>query len=72
MQYDVLSFQGGVGKVAGLRRGSHEAVLGQNQDLEGESKLGERQPWVRWSTGPGGPSGLGHIKLRIFRVVLVE
>ena len=67
MQYDVLSFQGGVGKVAGLRRGSHEAVLSQNQDLAGESKLGESQPWVRWSKW-----STGHIKSRIFRVVLVE
>ena len=45
---DVFSVQGGVGKVAGLRRGSHETALAQNQEVEGVSKPGEK------SGGSGG------------------
>ena len=52
-------FQGGVGKVTGLRRGSHEAVLAQNQELEGDGKTS------------GGSGSLGQSKLRV-RVVQDE
>ena len=60
---DVFSVQGGVGKVAGLRRGSHETALAQNQEVEGSSKPGEKVRWFRWSLG----------ELRLWsRVVQVE
>ena len=53
---DVFSVQGGVGKVTGLRRGSHETALAQNQEVEGVSKPGEKSGglWVNQNCGPGG------------------
>ena len=48
---DVFSVQGGVGKVAGLRRGSHETALAQNQEVEGVSKPGEKSQVVQVVSG---------------------